>query len=152
RDLLVGRVEPQREIGRQHRRNVLLRLVEGVRNGGFRVLGPPLFRTGGALRRLPLVLEQVLEEEVAPLCWRLRRGDLRTARNGVATEAAAVLAFPAEALLLKRSGLGRRTDQRRIASAVRLAETVAAGDQSNGLLVIHRHAEKCFADIPGGRE
>ena len=32
RDLLVGRVEPQREVGRQHRRHMLLRRVEGVRD------------------------------------------------------------------------------------------------------------------------
>jgi len=36
----------------------------------------------------------------------------------------------------------------RVGGAVSLAERVPAGNQSNGLLVIHRHAGESFADIP----
>ena len=67
RDLLVGRIEPQREVRRQHHRQMLLRRVEGVRDGGLRTFGLPLLRAGRALGQLPFVLEQVLEEEIAPL-------------------------------------------------------------------------------------
>ena len=42
---------------------------------------------------------------------------------------------------------GLRADQRRIAGAVGLAEGVAAGDQRDGLLVVHRHAEERLADV-----
>ena len=45
-----------------------------------------------------------------------------------------------------------RADQRRIAGAVGLAEGVAAGDQRDGLLVVHRHAEERLADVLGRRD
>ena len=40
-------------------------------------------------------------------------------------------------------------DQRRIAGAVGFAEGVAAGNQRDGLLVVHRHAKERFADVLG---
>ena len=43
-------------------------------------------------------------------------------------------------------------DQRRIAGAVGLAEGVAAGNQRDRLLVVHRHARERLANIPGRRE
>ncbi len=45
-----------------------------------------------------------------------------------------------------------RADQRRIARTVGLAEAVAAGNQRDGLLVVHRHAEERFADVLGRRD
>ena len=45
-----------------------------------------------------------------------------------------------------------RADQRRIAGAVGLAEAVAAGDQRDGLLVVHRHAAEGLADVLGRRQ
>src|SRR5258705_7607719 len=131
---------------------MLLRLVVGVRDGGFRTFRLPLFRTGRALRQLPFVFEQVLEKEVAPLRRRLRPGNFRTAGNGVGAEALAMLALPAEALVLNGTAFRRWTDQRRIARAVGLAEAVAAGNQRDGLLVVHRHAEERFADVLGLRD
>src|SRR6185503_11655087 len=118
RDLLVGRIDLQREVRRQHGRHVLLRLVEGVRNRGLAIPGFPLRHPGRALRQLPFVLEQVLEEVVAPLRRRLRPGDLRAARDGVRADAALVRALPAEALVLERAGLWLRADQRRVARAM----------------------------------
>src|SRR5262249_2705423 len=53
----------------------------------------------------------------------------------------------AEALLLDVGRLRRRPHQRRIAGAVRLAEGVAAGDQRDRLLVVHRHAAERVADV-----
>ena len=112
----------------------------------------PLLRAGRALRQLPFVLEQVLEEVIAPLGRRLRPGDFRTAGDGVTADAGIVLALPAEPLILDRAAFRVRPDQRRIAGAVRLAERVAAGNQRDGLLVVHRHAEEGFADVLGRRD
>ena len=46
-----------------------------------------------------------------------------------------------------RGAFRLRADQRRIAGAVGLAEGVAAGDQRDGLFVVHRHAEEGLADV-----
>ncbi len=131
---------------------MLLRLVVGVRDRGLRILGLPLLCARRALRQLPFVLEQVLEEVVAPLRRCLRPGDFRTAGDGVAADAGGMLALPAEALILERAAFRIRSDQRRIAGAVGLAEAVAAGNQRDGLFVVHRHAEERLADVPGRRD
>src|SRR5207302_6425969 len=55
---------------------------------------------------------------------------------------------PAEALLFNRGALGFGADiLARIGGAVGFAERVPAGNERNGLLVIHRHASERFADI-----
>src|SRR5665213_134559 len=131
---------------------MLLRLVVGVRDGGFRTFRLPLFRTGRTLRQLPFVLEQVVEEVVAPLGRRLRPGDFRTAGDGVGAEALAMFALPAEALILDGAVFWLRAHQRRIARAVGLAEAVAAGNQRDSLFSVHRHAEERFADVLGRRD
>src|SRR5262249_31515290 len=113
---------------------MLLGLVESVRDRGSGAFRLPLRHTGRALCLLPFVLEQVLEEVVAPLRRRLRPGDFRPAGDGVGPDARAVLALPAEALVLDEGAFRLRAHQRRIAGAVRLAEGVAAGDQRDGLL------------------
>src|SRR5690606_17212174 len=51
------------------------------------------------------------------------------------------------ALGLDVTGFRVRTDQRRIAGAMRLAERRTAGDQRHGLFVAHRHAEERLADV-----
>src|ERR1019366_10701076 len=119
-----------------------LRLFEGVRGGRCRTFRLPLFRTGRALRQLPFVAEQVIEEVVAPLRRRLRPGDFRTAGDGVGAEAGAMLALPAEALILDGTAFRIGAEQRRIAGAVSLAEGAAAGDQRDGLLVVDRPGEE----------
>src|SRR6478736_7779407 len=63
-----------------------------------------------------------------------------------------MLAPPAEALILDGAAFRSGADQRRIAGAVGFAEGVAAGDERNGLLVVHRHAEERFADVLGRRD
>src|SRR5260370_26515776 len=115
---------------------MLLRFIVGVRDAGFRPLRLPLRHTGRALRQLPFVFEQVLEEVVAPLGRRLRPGDLRAAGDGVGAEAGAMLALPAEALILKGAAFRLRSDQRRVACAVGLAEGMTAGNQRDGLFVV----------------
>ena len=107
RDLLVGRIEPQREVRRQHRRRDLLRRVVRVRDRAFTgaVLRLPLLRASRTRGQLPLVLEEVLEEVVAPLGRRRGPGDLETARDGVGSHAGFVAALPAETLLLEIAAL-----------------------------------------------
>src|SRR5207248_4751149 len=92
RNFFVRRVDPQGEVGGQHGRRVSLRRVERVRDraGAGAVLGSPLMRAGRALGQLPLVLEQVVEEAVAPLRRRLRPDDFRPAGNGVSSDTGAV--------------------------------------------------------------
>src|SRR5207247_2175227 len=104
---------------------------------------------GRAPGQLPLVAEQVLEEVVTPFRRRLRPGDLRTTNDRIGAFAGTEPALPAEALLLDRSGFRFRTDQRGIAGAVSFAEGVAAGNQRDRLLVVHRHAAECLANVPG---
>ncbi|MGY4347160.1 hypothetical protein ACVWXM_003627 [Bradyrhizobium sp. GM7.3] len=128
---------------------MLLGLVEGIGNDRLGALGRPLLRTARALSQLPFVLEQVLEEVVAPLRRRRGPGHLETAGDGIAANARRVLALPAEALIFERARFRLRSDQRRIAGAVGLAEGVAAGDQCDGFLVVHRHAEKGLANVLG---
>ena len=105
RDLLVGRIEAQREVGGQHRRGDALRRIVGMRHraGARPVLRLPLMRAGRALRQLPVVAEQVLEEVVAPLRRRGGPGDFQAAGDGVAAQARAEAARPAEALRLDAS-------------------------------------------------
>jgi hypothetical protein len=55
-------------------------------------------------------------------------------------------------MLLDRARLGLGADELRVAGAVHLAEGVAAGDQRDGLLVVHRHAGERLADVAGRRE
>ncbi len=152
RDLLVGRIEAQREVRRQHLGLVLLRLVVRIRNDLRRILCHPLDGAGRALLLHPFELEQVLEEVVAPLRGRVGPGHLDARADGVAGLAGLVGARPAHALRLDGRVLGVRADMRGGARAVRLAEGVAAGDQRHGLLVVHRHAREGLADVFRSRE
>src|SRR6516164_10812331 len=97
---------------------MLLRLVVGVRDRGSGALRLPLPGAGRALGQLPFVVEEVVEEVVAPLRRRLRPGDLGAAGDAVGPDARAKFALPAEALLLDCPAFRRRTHQRRIAGAV----------------------------------
>src|SRR5262249_9512399 len=107
----------------------------------------PLLCPGRTLRQLPFVFEQVLEEEVAPLCRCLRPGYFGTAGNGVRTDAGAVRAPPAKPLIFDGAAFRFWSNQRRIPRAVCLAERMTAGNQRNSLFVVHRHAEECLANI-----
>src|SRR5262249_48109058 len=123
-----------------------LRLIEGIRDRGSGALRLPLGHTSRALRQLPFVVEKVLEEVVAPLRGCLRPGALWAAGARVASDTGFVLALPAKPLLFDERVFRLRADQRRIAGTVGFAERVAAGNQRDGLLVVHRHAEERFAD------
>ena len=150
RNLFVGRVEPQGEVGGQHGRRVTLRRVVGIRHGtGARaMLRLPLMRTGRALRQFPFVAEQVPEEVVAPLRRRGGPGDFQAAADRVAAFAGAKAALPAQALLLDAGSFRLGPHMFRIAGAVGLAEGVTAGDERHRLFVVHRHAGEGLADVP----
>ena len=69
----------------------------------------------------------------------------------MAALAAAEAILPPEALLLEGSTLRLGPDVLdRRGRTVGLAERVAADDERNRLLVVHRHARERFADVPGG--
>ncbi len=111
RDLLVGRVHAQREVRGEHGRHMLLRFVVGVRDRGGGAFCLPLIGTGWALRQLPFIVEQVLEEVIAPLRRRLRPGHLRAAGDGIGAEARAEFALPPEALILDQGAFRLRAHQ-----------------------------------------
>src|SRR3989304_10154772 len=131
-----------------------LRRVVGIRHraGGSATLRLPLIRTGRALRQFPFVAEQVLEEGVAPLCWRGGPSDLQAAGDRVTAFAGAEAALPAEALLLDTGRFWLRPAMGRRAGAVGFAEGVTASDERNRLFVVHGHASKNLADILGSRD
>ena len=118
------------------------------RAGACAILRLPLVRAGRALREFPFVAEQVLEEVVAPLRRRGGPGDFQAAGDRVAALAGAEVVLPAEALLLEAGRLRAPAHNvRRRGGAVGLAEGVAAGDQRDGFLVVHRHAAEGLADV-----
>ena len=107
------------------------------------------FAPAGLLRELPLVTEEHVEEAVVPLRRLGGPGDLEAAGDRVLSLAAGVLALPAEALRLERRALGLDTDQVGVAGTMGLAEGVAARDEGDGLLVVHRHPAEGLADVAG---
>src|SRR5689334_22174085 len=117
----------------------------GDRPGTGAVLRPPLLRAGRTRRQLPLVLEEELEEVIAPPGRCGGPGDLETAGDGVRAFAGLVSAFPAEALLLEVAALGLRADVRGRRRAVGFAERMTAGDECHRLFVVHRHAAERLA-------
>src|SRR5208282_3852689 len=89
------------------------------------------------------------KEVVAPLRWRLGPDDFQAAADCVTAFAAAIGVLPAEPLLLDGCAFGLGADIfARIGSAVGLAERVSAGDERDGLLVVHGHALERLADVP----
>ena len=117
-----------------------------------RIPGLPLVGAGRALGEHPFMAEQVLEVAVVPLDRVVGPGALDAAADLVAALAATEGALPAEALLLDARGLGLAADGGRVTGAVALAEGVAAGDERDGLLVVHRHAGEGLADVTRRRQ
>ncbi len=83
----------------------------------------PVDKRPSVLGQLPFVLEEVVEEVIAPRRRRLRPGDFGTARDRVRADAGAEFALPAETLILERAGFRLRADQRRIARRCGLCRT-----------------------------
>src|ERR1044072_131324 len=105
-------------------RHAFLLFVERVRKRRLGISPLPLPCPSRALGQLPLVLEQIVEEVIAPRRRRLRPGDLRAAGDGVGADTRAVLALPTEALVFDGAAFRLRSNQRRVAGAVGLAEGV----------------------------
>src|SRR6202795_1985741 len=106
--------------------------------------------TGRALGQFPFVAEQVGEEVVAPLGWRLGPSDFEAAADGVSTKTFTKFILPSQALVLDVGAFwfgahvvgGNR-------GTVGLAERMPAGNQCDCFFVVHGHAAKCFANVPG---
>src|SRR5579872_6190916 len=109
----------------------------------------PLMRAGRTLCQLPIVFEEVGKEIVAPLRWRRGPCDFQAATDGVSAKTFAKFILPPETLILDGgafwfvahilSGNG---------SAVRLAESVTAGNERDCFFIIHRHAGESLSNIP----
>src|SRR4029077_8167992 len=107
-------------------------------------------RAGWTLRQFPFVAEQVGEEVVAPLGWRLGPSDFRAAADGVSTKTFTKFILPSQALVLDvgsfRFGADVVSGNR---SAVGFAEGMAAGNQRDRFFVIHGHTAEGFANVSG---
>ncbi len=114
------------------------------------VLGDPLLGTGRALGAAPTRSRR--GSRSSGCSTRSGRSVHVTSRPDVMVSPPlprAVLALPAQALRLERRALRLHTDQVGVAGTVGLAERVAAGDERDGLLVVHRHAGERHADVAG---
>src|SRR5580700_95194 len=108
----------------------------------------PLVCAARTLGQFPLVLEQVLEEVVAPFCRCAGPGDLQAAGDRITCDARGVGTCPAEALLLDRRAFGLSSHLLfGRGGSVGLAEGMTAGDQCDSLFVIHSHPTEGLADI-----
>ena len=152
RDLGVLRVGLEGHVGDQEDRRLGLTLVVGVRDEVFvlEIDRHHAVDTGRARGDFPLVLEQQAEEVVAPLERRGGPDGVEAAGDRVVAHAAAVLVLPAEALILDGSAFGLGADVGVGGGTVAAAHAVTAGDESHGLLVVHRHAGEGLADVVCG--
>ena len=115
---------------------------------GRGILGSPLICTAGALFQMPVVFVEVVEKPVVPLGRVVGPGALQPAGDRVVALAAAKVVLPAETLLLQAGALRFGADVLGIrGGTMGLADRVAADDERNGLLVIHRHAAERLANV-----
>ena len=133
RDRPIDRIHLQRQVRRQHRGRVPLRRVVGIRHRalGLGILGRPLEGAGGALGQLPFIVEQVVQEPMAPLRRGVGPGALEAAGDRVAALAAAEAVLPAKALQLESlsgeeilAARRGRSSETKIDAALRFARTV----------------------------
>ena len=111
-------------------------------------IGVPLPAAAGAFAELPLVVVEVVEVLAVPLDGLRGPRAFEARGDGVLGVALALGVLPAEALLLDGCAFGLGSDVGAgIVRTVALAEGVAAGDQREGLLVVHGHAAEGLADV-----
>ncbi len=149
RNRFIDGIHPQREVRRGHDgRNPLRRIVGGRREILFiRTDRHPLPGAGGAFHQIPIIAEQHVEIAHVPLGRFRRPRALDAAADRVVALAPAEAALPAEALVFDagRFGLGPHIGRR--AGAMAFAEGVAAGDERDGLFVVHGHAGEGLAHV-----
>src|SRR4030095_15120321 len=152
RERPIDRIHLQCKIRREHHGRLPLRpIMSGGRGGhcasGIR-LRSVLLAAGRARRQLIIVLVEIIEEPVVTLCRFGGPGALQPARDRVAALAAAKTVLPAETLLLQTGTLRFGTDvPGGGGGTVRLADRVAADDERNRLLVVHRHAGERLSNV-----
>src|SRR5208283_4181844 len=153
-DVFIDRVDLQGNVRGQHAGRTTLRRVVGIqhRAGATAILRLPLMCTGRALGQFPVEAEQVPEEVIAPLRWRLGPNDLQAAGDRVIALAGAEAALPAESLFLDGGGFGLRPHMGRWAGAVGFAERVTARYERHRLFVVHSNTRENLTDILGRQE
>ena len=110
--------------------------------------GLPLRRAGRTGRQLPLVAKEGVEVAVVPRDRCGGPGTFEPRGDRVVAVAGAEGVLPAEAHLLEGGRLGLWTHVGiRGCGTVTLAERVSAGDERDGLHVIHGHAPERLADV-----
>ncbi len=119
----------------------------GAMSSGFWLIGCHCCAPAGRVDQLVIVIEQQAEVVLAPVGRSVDPRSLDAARHGVLAAAAVVGADPAEALRGEVATRGRRAELRRVAVAVRLAESVPAGGERDGLFMVHRHALERHLDV-----
>ena len=126
----------------------------GIGHGalGLGILGRPLLGPGRARRQLPVVLEQVVQVPVVPLRRLVGPGALQPAGDGVGALAGAEGVPPAEALLLDGAPSGSGPTYSAPAAPWDLPNGVAADDERDRLLVVHRHTAEGLPNVPGGSQ
>src|SRR5579872_6010546 len=116
------------------------------------ILRRPLVCASRTLGQFPLVLEQVMEEVVAPLGRRCGPDYFQTAADGIATKALTQLVFPPEALQFNvrtlRFGAYVLSGN---AGAMGFAECMTAGNKCDGFFIIHSHPAEGFANVSRSR-
>src|SRR5437867_4629284 len=152
RDRPIDRIHLQCKIRREHHRRLPLRPIVSVWRGGQCASGirlrSVLLAAGRARRQLIIVLVEIVEEPVVPLRRFGGPGALQPARDRVVALAAAKTVLPAETLLLQTGALRFGTDvPDGGGGTVSLADRVAADDERNRLLVVHRHARERLSNV-----
>ena len=151
RNLFKLRVKSQRQIGHQHGRLVFLRGVKRIRDNVRGISCHELDGTGRAARLNPLIFEQVLEEVVTPLGWRLRPDYFQTRGNRICANARAVAVDPAQALRLNRCSFRIDTDVAGRCGTVGFTQRMSTSNQCHDLFVVHAHVAESGANSRGRR-
>src|SRR5438477_11254702 len=106
-------------------------------------------RAGRTLGQFPVIAEQIRKEVVAPLRRRLGPSDFQPAADCVSAKTFSEFILPPQALVLNVGTFwfGAHVVSAN-GSAVGFAEGMPAGNQCDGLFVVHGHALESFANVP----
>ena len=113
------------------------------------IFGVPLNGASGGFHLHVFILEEHFEVTHVPGGGVGFPGAVKAAGGGVAAFAGAVLVDPAKTHFLNGRAFGLGANQGRVACAVHLAKSVAAGHQGHSFVVVHGHAGEGFAHVVG---